>query len=165
MYQDSEGKIDSEVEKCLARHKTCMEAFADAVPLLRSSRLLSEDDRNALLKNVDEFKKAYEAHDASITVKLHQLFAHLITLLTKYGSVGLFGEDVIESLHAVVNSLGRTYSALDGRRRVIQVMRSLVAKGECLSKLHHLLSSLLSCCRVRKAEVIMPPNAIIRSVY
>jgi hypothetical protein len=46
-------------------------------------------------------------------------------LLEMYGTIGLFSEDAMESIHAVVNALARRYAALDTERRVIQSTRSM----------------------------------------
>jgi hypothetical protein len=45
-------------------------------------------------------------------------------LLEFYDTIGLFPEDVMESIHAIVNALARRYAALDAERMVIQSTRS-----------------------------------------
>ena len=49
-------------------------------------------------------------------------------LLEIYGTVGLFAEDAMESIHAIINGLARRYCALDATRRTTQIARSLESR-------------------------------------
>ena len=67
----------------------------------------------------------------SVTIKLHILIFHVKEMLDTYGTVGLFAEDSLESIHAVVNQLSRQYASLDRKRKVKQVYRNLAARSKC----------------------------------
>ena len=115
--------VTEDVEKKYAQHKKCWDLFAELAPLLRTTRRLSHAEEETLLKLIDDFLVAYEAINASITIKIH-ILVHLFLFLAEYGPPGLFAEDSIESGHAVVNQLGRRYAPLDEERRIRQVLRA-----------------------------------------
>jgi hypothetical protein len=48
-----------------------------------------------------------------MTIKIHMLVHHFIEMLDRYGSIGLFAEDGIESIHAVINTIAQQYAYLD----------------------------------------------------
>ena len=56
----------------------------------------------------------------SITPKMHILEEHVPEFARKWGTVGFFGEDVIETLHKDYNSMIRRYCAV---RRVVDQMQ------------------------------------------
>ena len=43
-------------------------------------------------------------------------------MLARYGTIGLFAEDAMEYIHAIVNLLARQYAALDGERWATQII-------------------------------------------
>lgn len=115
--------VTEDVEKKYAQHKKCWDLFAELAPLLRTTRRLSPAEEETLLKLIDDFLVAYEAINASITIKIH-ILVHLFLFLDEYGPPGLFAEDSIESGHAVINQLGRRYAPLDEKRRIQQILRA-----------------------------------------
>jgi hypothetical protein len=50
------------------------------------------------------------------TPKRHSLFSYVEACLKKYGTVGLFAEDFIEVIHALVNRIVAEFQSLDGDR-------------------------------------------------
>lgn len=109
------------------KHKKCWEIFSEIAPLLRTTRKLTSEEEKQLLDLADAFLSAYEALGISITIKAHML-VHLLLFLKEYGPPGLFAEDSIESLHAVVNELGRSYAALDHAKKIKQTLLALKGK-------------------------------------
>jgi hypothetical protein len=45
---------------------------------------------------------------------MHSLFPHVEAFLKKYGTVGLFAEDYLEVIHALVNLIVAAFQSLDG---------------------------------------------------
>ena len=121
------GAVTEEIKAQYQKHKKCWEIFGEIAPLLRTTRKLTSDEEKQLLDLVEAFLSAYESLGTSITIKAHML-VHLLLFLKEYGPPGLFAEDSIESLHAVVNELGRSYAALDHAKKIKQTLLAL--KGE-----------------------------------
>ena len=119
--------VTNEVEKIYAQHKKCWDLFAEIASLIRTTRKLSAAEEDTLLELIDDFLKAYEDINASITIKVHML-VHLFLFLAEYGPPGLFAEDSIESGHAVINQLTRRYAPLDEERRIKQILRAWKAR-------------------------------------
>ena len=107
--------------------KKCWDLFAEIASLIRTTRKLSAAEEDTLLELIDDFLKAYEDINASITIKVHML-VHLFLFLAEYGPPGLFAEDSIESGHAVINQLTRRYAPLDEERRIKQILRAWKAR-------------------------------------
>lgn len=120
-------EIKTKVSEVTGRHEGIFDAWADILPLLRSPRLLTTQERIKLLDDVDHFINVFVANSkkGSITVKMHHLLIHLRRLLEEFGTIGLFAEDGAESIHAIVNTLARRFASLDKRRRIKQIVRSL----------------------------------------
>ena len=116
--------MTDEIEAEYAKHKKCWEIFGEIASLLRTTRKLASDEEKELLELVESFLSAYEAIGISITIKAHML-VHLLLFLKEYGPPGLFAEDSVESLHAVVNELGRRYAALDHAKKMKQTVFAL----------------------------------------
>ena len=55
-----------------------------------------------------------EKSSENVIIKMHWMFSHFQSWLDTYHSVGLFSEDSMESINALVNRLSRTYASLDG---------------------------------------------------
>jgi hypothetical protein len=92
----------------------------------RSVTKLNSKQKRFLLDDIDLYWDLYiDICDGSVTPTLHLLKEHVKRLLEMYGTIGLFSEDAMESIHAVVNALARRYAALDTERRVIQSTRSM----------------------------------------
>ncbi len=51
-------------------------------------------------------------------------------MLFRYGTLGFFAEDSMESIHAIVNALARIFAALDMKRRLVQIMRGLASRKQ-----------------------------------
>ena len=72
------------------------------------------------LMGVGGGKHAVLMETISITPKMHILERHVPEFARKWGTVGFFGEDVIETLHKDYNSMIRRYCAV---RRVVDQMQ------------------------------------------
>jgi hypothetical protein len=59
---------------------------------------------------------------------MHHLVHHLKEVLAKYGTIGLFTEDSMESIHAIVNELTWRYSFFNYTRRAQQTARVLASR-------------------------------------
>jgi hypothetical protein len=112
------------IEDIVGRHEKIFCAFSKVVPLFRASPLLTTFERATLLEAIDSFWELYNSNSTgSITIKIHHLFHHCREMLIRYGTIGLFAEDAMESIHAIVNLLACQYAALDGERRATQIIR------------------------------------------
>jgi hypothetical protein len=60
---------------------------------------------------------------------MHSLFSHVEACLKKYGTVGLFAEDSLEVIHALVNRIVAAFQYLDGDRQTKQVLHVLLAES------------------------------------
>jgi hypothetical protein len=93
---------------------------------LRSVRKLSRKEKDDLLDDIKTYWDSYiDNCSSSVTPKVHLLKEHVERLLEFYDTVGLFAEDAMESIHAIINALARRYCALDATRRTKQIARSL----------------------------------------
>jgi hypothetical protein len=59
---------------------------------------------------------------------MHLLFAHLQHHIEKYHAVGLFSEDSMDSIHAIINRLDRVYASLDSERKTKAILQLLTAR-------------------------------------
>jgi hypothetical protein len=126
---ERETQCESEIGEICSRYEDIFGAFSEIIPLLRSSRLLSPLERSSLLSSIAAFYDAYvQKCKGTITIKMHHLVHHLKEVLANYGTIGLFTEDAMESIHAIVNELARRYSSLDYTRRAKQTVRVLASR-------------------------------------
>jgi hypothetical protein len=58
---------------------------------------------------------------------MHLLFSYLQHCIEKYYTVGLFSEDSMESIHAVLNRLDPVYASLDSEKKAKAILQSLTA--------------------------------------
>jgi hypothetical protein len=120
----------------VGRHEKILCAFSKVVPLFRASRLLTSFERATLLEAIDSFWELYNSnYTGSITIKIHHIFHHCREMLIRYGTIGLFAEDGMESIHAIVNFLAHQYAALDGERRATQIIRQTSGRKSAAIKL------------------------------
>jgi hypothetical protein len=100
--------------------------LANLLPSFRSVRKLSQEEKDDLLDDIQTYWDSYiDNCSGSITTKVHLLKEHVKRLLEFYGTVGLFAEDAMESIHAIINGLARRYCALDKKRRTTQIVRGV----------------------------------------
>jgi antitoxin component of RelBE/YafQ-DinJ toxin-antitoxin module len=123
--EEERGKIND----ISNRYEQILGAFSRIAPSFRAARLLSSAERASLLDDIQEFWEGYISHsDGSVTIKIHQLVHHFKEMLERYGTIGLFAEDGMESIHAVVNRLARQYASLDPKRRATQIIRQTAGR-------------------------------------
>lgn len=129
-YDDELESVQKEVmDGIVARHKDIWKSFKNIVPPLRASRLLSNMEIEELLHDVDQFYLSYvNGSTGTITIKIHILVAHLKHYLVEYGTVGLFAEDNLESIHALFNTFAQLYSAMPGKDRDMSVIKRSYAR-------------------------------------
>jgi hypothetical protein len=88
----------------IRKHRPIWTAFSKVAPLIRSSQKLSALEQDQLIANIDLFAQEYKHRSTeNITIKMHWLVCHSKDLLLRYGTLGLFSEDSLESIHAMVN--------------------------------------------------------------
>jgi hypothetical protein len=94
--------------------------------LLRSKRKFATQQQQDLINDTREFAEQYkEKSNCNVTYKMHLLFAHLQHHIEKYQTVGIFSEDSMESIHAIVNRLDRVYASLDSEWKTKAILQSL----------------------------------------
>jgi hypothetical protein len=108
------------------RHGAIWAALWKLLPSFRSVTKLTWAKKDIFLQDIDLYWDVYIINcGGSINPKLHLLKDHVKRLLGIFDTIGLFSEDAMESIHAVVNALARWYAALDAERMVMQFTRSL----------------------------------------
>jgi hypothetical protein len=60
---------------------------------------------------------------------MHSLFSHVEACLKKYGTVGLFAQDYLEVIHALVNHIVAACQYLDVDQQTKQVLLFLSAES------------------------------------
>jgi hypothetical protein len=49
-----------------------------------------------------------------ISLKIHLLETHVVPFVRRWRTAGLFGEDAVESIHALINAIHRRYACMRG---------------------------------------------------
>jgi hypothetical protein len=105
--------------------------FARIVLLIRSTILLEVTERVDLLAYIKEFGEFFSNNTTkNPTPKMYTLFTHCEYYLKTYGTIGLFAEDALEVIHALVNKILRAFQSLDGDRQTKQVLRFLSVESD-----------------------------------
>jgi len=126
---DTPDEEKAKIEDIATRYNRILGAFSHIAPSFRAARLLSMAERASLISDVQEFWDEYILHsDGSVTIKIHMLVHHFLEMLKRYGTIGLFAEDGMESIHAVINTLARQYASLDPKRRATQIIRQTAGR-------------------------------------
>jgi hypothetical protein len=90
------------------------------LPLLCKVEKLEANEHTTLFKSIAEFWDAYvDKSNRSITIKIHMLHDHVEKQLKTYGTIRLFAEDSVKSIHVIVNILAHWYAVLDPERSKI----------------------------------------------
>jgi hypothetical protein len=63
---------------------------------------------------------------------MHWLVCHSKDILSRYGTLGIFSEDPLKYMHAMVNSIYRVFASLDGTRQHLSVIQVVFVKSERL---------------------------------
>jgi hypothetical protein len=114
---------DEKLSKELSEIEEVWDCFAKIVPLLRSTRLLEMMECAYLIAYIEEFGDLFTKNTTkNPTPKMHSLFSHVEVCLKKYGTVGLFAEDSLEVIHALVNHIVAVFQSLDGDRQTKHVL-------------------------------------------
>jgi hypothetical protein len=83
-----------------------------------------------LITYIEEFGELFTRNTTkNPTPKMHSLFSHVEAYLKKYDSVGLFAEESLEVIHALVNRIVAVFQSLDGDRQTKQVLHFLSAES------------------------------------
>jgi hypothetical protein len=132
---DAPDEEKAKIEDIATRHDKMLGAFSRIAPSFRAARLLSIAERASLIADVKEFWEEHVLHsNGSVTIKIHMLVQHLIEMMNRHGTIGLFAEDGMESIHALVNTLARQYASLDPTRRVTQIVRQTAGRSRIATK-------------------------------
>jgi hypothetical protein len=81
-------------------------------------------ERADLLAYIEEIGELFTKNTTkNPTPKMHSLFSHVEACLKKYGTVGLFAEDSLGVINALVNCVVVAFQSLDGDLQTKQVLR------------------------------------------
>jgi hypothetical protein len=120
---------DEKLSKELSEIKEVWDFFAKLVPLLRSTRLLEITERADLITYIEEFGELFTKNTTkNPTPNMHSLFPDVKACLKKYGTVGVFAEDSLEVIHALVNRIFAAFQYLDGDCQTKQVLHFSVGR-------------------------------------
>jgi hypothetical protein len=87
--------------------------------------------KDNLLEDIDLYRNTTSTIVvAMLPPSFYLLNEHVERLLDRYGVIGFFSEDAMESIHVIVNALARRYTALDATRKVKQVNRALESRKQ-----------------------------------
>ena len=108
------------------------EALAEMHPLTRATRLLTDSEVERLCTLATSIPTLFRTAYPSLSVKLkyHIMEAHLPDFARRWRSIGLFSEDPIEHIHALINRLNRRFACVHGnlkaecKREALDVLQS-----------------------------------------
>ena len=94
----------------------------------RRATTFSEKEIDVFEENVGLFCDLYRAtfQIKHATPKLHLIEAHLVESLRMWKTLGIFGEEAIESIHAKVNRLRRRTHGIRNRLKELKTRRALL---------------------------------------
>ena len=135
-YTEEENNVsNATMNSIVDRHKEIWAAWKNVLPSIRAARKLSDDEKTQLIADIKAFYNAYTTHSkGSVTIKIHLLLAHMSHMLDLYGTVGIFAEDSIESIHHIVNTYSRIYAMTPAKKRIENVYKRLEARKHCAGK-------------------------------
>jgi hypothetical protein len=120
---------DEKLSKELSEIEEVCDCLSKIVPLLHSTRLLEVMERADMMIYIEEFGELFTKNTTkNPTPKMHSLFPHAEACLKKYGTVGLFAEDSLTVIHALVNRVVAAFQYFDGDRQTKQVLRFFVGR-------------------------------------
>jgi hypothetical protein len=128
------NKVQKLTEFLNGTFKTLCDKLAPVVKAISSTKAFNDNQIDNTSACCREYVSYYRNMLSSIRKvigdgvnakpKLHVLETHVPGWLKEWRSVGFFGEDVVESLHAVINGFQRRFS-VDWARNKIQYMQSV----------------------------------------
>ena len=104
-----------------------------------------------LMEEIDEMEEAiceFSAlyrktfpEKACVTPKRHLLEAHIVEFARRWGTVGLFSEEAVESIHALINRVLLRYTAIRDREKKMRCVQEAIdakqsAEARSMSKRH-----------------------------
>ena len=94
--------------------------------LFSLSRPLTDDEKKRFMIFVDDLSLYYAAHfpTSSVTPKFHMLTYEMPLFLQKHGTIGMFTEQALESVHPEYNRLDRTFSSI-GHYNTVQKLKCM----------------------------------------
>ena len=104
------------------------------LPAIRAARNLSPKEIEQLESDVKSFCEVYVKNTKGrITIKIHPLAAHLMEQISLYGTIGVFCEDSLESIHAIVKLVAIIYAMNPAKECAGLVFKTLHAQkqGKC----------------------------------
>lgn len=100
--------VRKKIEDISAQLEEVFAAWAEVLPLLCKIEKLEPNECSTFLDSIAEFWDAYiNKSDGSITIKIPMLHDHVEKLLKMYGTIRLFVQDSVESIHAIVYILAQ----------------------------------------------------------
>ncbi len=109
-----QGKIIVSQSSAYSHLLELFQLFAACYQLYTADRFLSPEEMASLSTQCRSFGVKFKEHFPleSITLKMHQLAVDIPRFARTYGTVGLYSEQAIESMHAEENQLMRDYAGV-----------------------------------------------------
>ena len=110
IFESLEDKFttDKQLKDITTRFCEIWFLWQSILPAIRAARNLSPKEIEQLESDVKSFCEVYVKNTkGSITIKIHLLSAHLMEQISLYSAIGVFCEDSLESIHAIVNLVAR----------------------------------------------------------
>ena len=100
--------------------------FRDIYKLMAAKRILEQHEIQKLCTMCYQFGSWFPSKfpQATIPIKLHLLTHHVPEFVTQWRSLGLFSEQLLESVHAKANVLHRTFSSMRERPKQLHLVYS-----------------------------------------
>ena len=94
--------------------------------LFSACRPLTDDERKQFVVYVNDLSLYYATHfpTSSVTPKFHMLTYEMPLFLQKHGTIGMFSEQGLESLHPEYNRLDRTFRSI-GHHNTVQKLECM----------------------------------------
>lgn len=122
-HDEMMGSDDSASKYCMHIHK-----LSKCHSLFSACRPLTDDEKKQFMTCVDDLSSYYATHfpTSSVTPKFHMLTYEMPLFLGQHGTIGMFTEQGLGSIHPEYNRLDRTFSSI-GHHNAVQ-------KLECMHK-------------------------------
>ena len=109
--------------------------FAGCYKLYTADRFLSPEEIASLCQQCRSFGTTFHQHfpRESITLKMHMLCVDIPRFARTHGTVGLYNEQAVESMHATANQLLRDYAGVGENMKKHQLVFQALYRKHCPS--------------------------------
>ena len=120
-HDEMMGSYDLATQYCMYLHK-----LSKCHSLFSACRPLTDKEKQQFMSCVDDLSSYYATHfpTSSVTPKFHMLTYEMPLFLQKHGTIGMFSEQGLESLHPEYNRLDRTFSSI-GHHNTVQKLECM----------------------------------------